>query len=141
MRHGIRILYNYDMASLDCVFYWCGDIPRDDMNPGLRTHKQSSLRVSVPMSMPEDMRDRMRELIDVHSDNLRKGHATALLHQVCAEADRSGKTLMIHVEPFGNEMTAEQLQKWYGKFGFVVVQDKPCLMARSVQESKIVRAH
>ncbi len=109
----------------------------DDMNPGLRAYRQASLRVAVPDGLPEDMRDDIREIVAVHSDAPRKGHATALLHQVCAEADHDRKTLLIHVQPFDDGMSAEQLRKWYARFGFIEVQTNPCLMARSPEKPRI----
>ena len=66
------------------------------MQPGLREHKQASLRVAIPEALPEHMRPRMRELISIQSGNPRKGHATALLYQVCQEADDACMTLIIH---------------------------------------------
>lgn len=111
------------------------------MTPGRRTHKAASCRVAVAMGLPEDMREQTREIVGVQSTNPRKGHATALMHTVCAEADREWMTLLIHVEPFSDGMTEEQLLRWYGRFGFVKIQDDPILMARSPQKSMILRAH
>ena len=112
-----------------------------NMTPGFRHYRQASLRVVIPQGLPVEMQDPVREIISVHSDAPRKGHATALLHQICAEADRHWLTLMIHVEPFDDgAMTGEQLRKWYSRFGFVEIQTEPCLMARSPQKSKIARA-
>ena len=110
------------------------------MTPGLRKHRQASLRVAIP-ALPEDMTPVTRELIDVKSDNQRKGHATALMHQVTLEADKQWMTLLIQVKPFADGMTVEQLKKWYGRFGFVEIQAEPCcLMARSPQRvTRIVR--
>lgn len=109
------------------------------MTPGLRQYKAASCRVAIAMGLPEDMRDQTREIVGVQSTNPRKGHATALLHTVTAEADREWMTLLIHVEPFDDGMTGEQLMKWYGRFGFVKIQDDPVLMARSPQPPLIAR--
>lgn len=114
------------------------------MTPGLREHRGASLRIAIAECMPEDMRVQMREIVGVKSTNPRKGHATALLHQVCAEADKWWITLFIKVERFDDGaggMDDEQLRKWYGRFDFIVVQDEPCLMARSPQRPKIMRVH
>lgn len=129
------------LAPVDCIFHRCNAIPRDDMTPGLRTHKQATLRVAVPSGLPPEYWEPVREIIGVYSGARRNGHATALMHQVCAEADRATITLMITVKPFADEMNGDQLKRWYGRFGFIEIQAEPCLMARSPQQSRIVRAH
>jgi len=112
------------------------------MTPGPRIHHSASLRVAIPESLPEEMRDDIREILAVATTNPRKGHATALMHQVMAEADFAWVTLMIHVKPFANGMTLEQLAKWYARFEFVEIQSEPVLlMARSPQKPRIVRVH
>ncbi|MFA7279597.1 MAG: GNAT family N-acetyltransferase [Sterolibacterium sp.] len=101
------------------------------MTPGLREHKQASLRLAVPTGLPEDMRSGIREVLDVASTNPRKGHATALMHEVCAEADKHGCVLLLTPRAFSEGMSTEQLSKWYARFGFEVVQTEPeTLMAR-----------
>lgn len=108
------------------------------MNEGLREHKSASLRVAVPEALPEHMRPHMRELVGVSSGNPRKGHATALMYQVCQEADDGLKTLILTVAPFGEGMTEEQLTKWYERFGFQIIQTEPALMmARQVIPNKL----
>ena len=110
------------------------------MDVGLREYKQSSLRVAIPTGLPEHMQPHMRELLSIQSGNPRKGHATGLMYQVCQEADDACKTLIIHVEPFDEGMTQEQLKKWYEKFGFVEIQTDPVLMmARQVQRNLILK--
>ena len=111
------------------------------MTPGLRTHKAASLRVAIAEGLPSEMWNVTREILDVHSTNPRKGHATALLHEVCVEADNWWMTLIVQVRPFDDGMTLEQLARWYSRFGFNVVQESPCLMARSPQPPKIERIH
>ena len=103
------------------------------MTPGLRKHKSATARIAVPMGLPEEMRDQIRELIDVHSENQRKGHASALLRNLCKEADADWLTLLVQVYAYDDGMSSEQLRKWYAKFGFVLVQEDPMLMARSPQ--------
>lgn len=101
------------------------------MTPGLRNHKSASLRVIDPVGLPVDMRDQVRELIDVRALNPRKGHASALMKNVCKEADIEWLTLLVRVKAFDDGLSDEQLQKFYGKFGFEKIQDEPCLMSRS----------
>lgn len=108
------------------------------MKLGRRFHKQASLRIAIAEALPEDMHAGTREVVSLESDNPRKGHATALLHQVCAEADIDGIVLLLMPKPFGDGMTEEQLEKWYGRFGFTTVQTVPAkLMAR---QPHVVRA-
>lgn len=109
------------------------------MEVGLRQYKQASLRVAIPTALPEHMQPHMRELLSVKSESQRKGEATALMHKVCQEADDARMTLLIHVVPFDEGLTLEQLQKFYTKFGFEVIQTEPALMmARRVQPNRII---
>ena len=117
------------------------------MEVGLRQHKDASLRVAVAEGIPEHMREHVREILSVQSTNPRKGHATALMHTVCAEADKWWYVLLVHVKPFDDGMSMEQLQHWYAKFGFVKIQDaaddgtSAVLMARNPQPPKIRLVH
>ena len=107
------------------------------MQPGLRQYKQASLRVAIPTALPEHMQPHMRELLSITSGSPRTGQATALMHQVCQEADTACMTLILAVAPFADGMTAEQLEKWYMRLGFVILQTGPLMMARPVQPNKI----
>lgn len=117
------------------------------MNIGLRTHKDASLRIALAEGIPEEMRERVREILSVQSSNPRKGHATALMHQTCAEADKWGYILLVQVRPFADGMTQEQLIRWYSRFKFVKIQDAAddgapaILMARPQQPPAIARIH
>lgn len=105
------------------------EIPLEEPMTGLRQHKSASCRLSVP-DEPE-IADRTRQISDVKAGNPRKGHATGLMHQVCDEADTANFLLILEARPFADGMDQEQLEKWYGKFGFwVVEQEGPRLMAR-----------
>lgn len=107
------------------------------MKVGVRFHKQASCRVVVATGLPQDMHEGTREVVNLMSDNPRKGHATFLMHQVCAEADVDGIVLILMPKPFGDGMTEEQLEKFYQKFGFTTIQPEPKLMAR---QPRLVRA-
>lgn len=109
------------------------------MTPGLRDYKQATLRVAIPECLPEEMREKTREIVSVHSANPRKGHATLLMHQVCAEADRSGMVLILMPAKFDEGMGDEKLQRWYAKFGFALIQETPPLMARQVQRLQVLQ--
>lgn len=80
------------------------------------------------------MRRTVREIVGLNSGNPRKGHATALMHQVCDEADDGRNVLMLMVaQPDGSELSNEKLVKWYGKFGFKPTKDEmasPVVMVR-----------
>lgn len=105
------------------------------MTPGPRRFKSASLRIAIPLGIEGDddadtanMREGIRELIDLQSGNPRKGHATSLLHNVCTEADVELKVLMLQVAAYDDGMGNEQLQKWYAKHGFDVIQESPVLL-------------
>jgi hypothetical protein len=114
------------------------------MKIGHRGFKGASCRVVVAEGLPEDMRSGTREIVSVTSSNPRKGHANGLMWQVCVEADVDGIVLILMPKPFGDStMTAEQLEKWYGRFGFVTIQTEPeKLMARqpSVRAARLAVA-
>jgi GNAT superfamily N-acetyltransferase len=87
------------------------------------------------MAIPARMRDRTREITKVHCEPeaQNQGHATALLHEVCREADRHGITLVLWPRPYGDDIALSQAQliEWYGRaFGFAQIQAEPPLMAR-----------
>lgn len=104
------------------------------MNPGPRTLGDASLTIGVCKALPPDMRPQTRELasllVPVHKR--REGQATALMHQVCEEADKAHVTLVLFVNPFEEpDLGKSQLAAWYAKrFGFIEIQAEPQLMAR-----------
>lgn len=108
------------------------------MNPGLRTHHSASLSVAVAKGLPVDMWEKTREIIDVNATARRRGHATALMWTVCAEADLAWLTLIVQPLVFDDGMAQDKLEKWYKKFGFDEIQKTPVvLMARSPQKPVI----
>lgn len=111
------------------------------MTPGPREHRSASVQVAIATALPDEMHDQTRELVSLRSTNPRKGHATALMHEVCAEADREWITLIVQPRKFDDGMDDEKLPGWYERFGFVVIQLNPMLMARSPQLPAIVRVH
>jgi N-acetylglutamate synthase-like GNAT family acetyltransferase len=105
------------------------------MKTGNRKEGSAELRIRQCSAFPPHMRERTRELcnLEVPADEQNKGAATALMHKVCHEADEAGMTLVVFVNPFGDNiaLSRTQLREWYAKrFGFQVIQDDPCLMAR-----------
>jgi hypothetical protein len=108
------------------------------MHPGKRAHKSASLRVAIAEGLPVGMWEGSRELISIHSTAQGHGEATALMWAVCGEADSASVVLIVQAQPFAPGLTLEQLRKWYGKFGFVPIQEKPCvLLAR--QPERVAR--
>lgn len=108
------------------------------MTPGLREHKQASLRVAVAECLPEDMRDLTREILSLACTNPRKGYATTLMWTVCHEADEARITLILQPKQFGDGMDDAKLERFYSRFGFVTIQKDPVLMARSPIAKRMV---
>lgn len=131
------------------------------MRPGRRELNQASLLVSMCESVPEHMREKVREITHVYcAPSARKQRlATALLNFVCQEADASGITLVLTVSPPGpaaivtlddgtclgvdsagdrwpDGPCAEELASWYAKFGFTPLNPSPfgLMMARQVSK-------
>lgn len=109
------------------------------MTPGIREHRSASLRVAESDVLPPEMTPFVREILSVRSTNPRKGHATALMYSVCAEADKWWITLLVQVRRFDDGMDDDKLRGWYGRFGFVEIQAEPVvLMVRSPEGPRIV---
>jgi len=105
----------------------------DGMKPGTRMHGPASLRLSFNTTIPAHMRGGLLELshLIVPEQHRRQGYASMLMQKVCAEADAAGKVLLIMPKPYDViGMDADQLQEWYGRFGFELIQLRPVLMAR-----------
>lgn len=104
------------------------------MKIGLRTHKGASCRVAICLGLPEHMREGTREIVSVRSTNPRKGHARALMHAICTEADEAGMVLIVQPGAFDEGMSTEQLERWYAGMGFVPLpkddESAPTVMAR-----------
>lgn len=108
---------------------------------GIRTHEGASVELVKPMSLPAHMRGRVREVFDLKSEEQRKGHASALMRKVCAEADSESRVLMLMVnKDDGNEA----LVKFYQRFGFRPTKDgyePPIVMLRPPEKRLIEVAH
>lgn len=105
------------------------------METGNRKLGPATCRIRQTVAVPAHMRDKVRELasLEVPASEQRKGLATALVHNVCAEADESGIVLLLWPKPWGESqaMTEQQLVDWYSRtFGFQQIQPEPLLMAR-----------
>ncbi len=77
----------------------------------------------------ESLRPYVREVLDVFvpPNERRKGYGAALMHEVVQSADQRGLGLFLEVKSTG-EMTDEQLEAFYAKFGFERFQNEPCVL-------------
>lgn len=110
------------------------------MPDGPRVYRSATLHIGRTTAVPEHMRDGMRELssLETPAEDQRKGYATALLHQVTAEADRAAMVLILLPDPHGIEQAT--LEAFYARFGFRKIQDAPVLMARQPVRSQVLAA-
>lgn len=99
------------------------------MKTGVRTLGPASLKLSYNQQVAPHLRGGLRELSHLESTDKQKGHATALMKQVCEEADKENIMLMLIVEPYG-EMDKSALQDWYSRLGFFILQENPTIMVR-----------
>ncbi len=67
--------------------------------------------------------------VNVPAQHRGKGHGSALLRQVCDDADHEQVPLTLSINSYG-EMTHEQLRDWYERYGFVEMGDEPGLFVR-----------
>lgn len=65
----------------------------------------------------------------------RLGYGTDVMNQICRSADLEEVTLCLEINPYG-EMTREQLETWYEKFGFIesANSDTPGLYVREPKD-------
>jgi GNAT superfamily N-acetyltransferase len=98
---------------------------------GTRTHGHASLKLAVPTALPDDLRGPVVELRSLHTrkDKRGQGEATALMADVCNEADKARRFLFLHVKPDG-PMGTEALANFYIRNGFHPIQAEPLLMLR-----------
>lgn len=71
---------------------------------------------------------------DLYSEIRRKGHATKLLRRIVLLADVLGLTLILEADAYGlgERLDNSELERFYEKFGFVIVDDgqKPSILER-----------
>lgn len=100
------------------------------MKLGINTNGPSSLKLSYMKAVVDGQLLEISDLATWPTER-NKGHATSLLKEVCQEADESQTLLVLVPNSFDtNALTTDQLEKWYEKFGFKRIQDKPVLMCR-----------
>jgi predicted GNAT family N-acyltransferase len=99
------------------------------MNLGIRRFEGASLVVAMSRiaGLSAAQRENLREIAKVHTVKEKRGQGDALwlMCKVCKEADLAEKVLVLKVEPFDDApMDAGQLEAFYEKLGFVVLQRK-----------------
>lgn len=102
------------------------------MYVGPRSLEGASLRIAVPVALPQPMRDQVRELIGMKSDT--PGSATRLMTRTVAEADDTRTPLFLHCNPDGGDVL--RLGRFYQRFGFAPIQAMPLLMLRMPNEAR-----
>lgn len=98
------------------------------MKHGTRTYGASSLMAGKSKALP----DHLSSIVEISAlytpEAMRgQGQATELLNRTCGEADKSRTVLMLMPDDL-------RLSKWYQKFGFVVIQADPIIMARQPRQ-------
>lgn len=96
------------------------------MKPGKRMLGPCSLRLGYTQIAPAHLRGGLLEISKLHTpeEERKQGHATRLLAQVCAEADKACKVLVLMAD-------SVPLSTFYSRFGFKVMQEHPIVMVRS----------
>lgn len=96
------------------------------MKVGARSLEGAALKVNLCAAVPPRLRRETREITDVFvpSADRNSGLGSALMHQVCDEADAGGITLLLTCR--------NDLRRWYARFGFMVLQDDIGLLVRMV---------
>lgn len=109
------------------------------MKPGERERLGATLRVGVSTVIPLSMRSKVREITHLHVPEADRGQqlGSKLMRQVCREADEAGITLIL--------TCPNSLRTWYGRLGFIVLQDDIGLLVRplghqSLELNKTTRA-
>lgn len=103
------------------------------------SNEHASAEVVRNASLPEELSG-VLEVVRVWTDpeHRGQGYASAVMNEVIRDADRTGTVLMLKPTPFGRVGVLD-LVGWYGRFGFIVIQNKPVLMARQPQDRVIAR--
>lgn len=95
------------------------------MEPRTFTLGPATCRVRRCNALSQHMVKHTRELCDLYvpPEERRKGHATALVRAVLKHTDAAGLSLLVR-PPIDS-------QEWFRRFGFMRIQEKPLLLARS----------
>lgn len=98
---------------------------------GKHSNAYASCRIAYPTTLPDEMQGPILELrsLKTRKDKRRKGFASALMTEVCIEADLHRRFLLLCVEP-EDDTPLEALANFYVKHGFQPIQAEPLLMLR-----------
>jgi ribosomal protein S18 acetylase RimI-like enzyme len=102
------------------------------MKLGPRSNDHAHLMLCTPTALPAHMQREVVELVGLRTDDDARGQGWAikLMQEVCAEMDKAGKHLFLHVDPpEGTDKV--RLTHFYRRFGFGAIQADPLLMTRS----------
>lgn len=99
------------------------------------TNEHASCTVHVNQELPKEMQKRVREVRSVTTtkEYRRQGYATELMKAVCEDADLENMVLILQPRSFDSTAGVgnAKLIEWYKRFGFVLTQKQPALMARA----------
>lgn len=101
------------------------------------SNEHSSAEVVINPDLPASLSG-VLEVVRVWTDPeaRKQGFATELIKSIIDDADIEGRVLILRPKTFGN-VGLENLAKWYERFGFSTIQNKPVqLMARMPQVYK-----
>lgn len=101
----------------------------DGMKPGTIEMDGARLDLSYPAIVPPELRNNVLEISNLLTESAvrRQNRASALMQEVCQQADQDRKWLIVLVGAYdqGGPST-EQLTDWYTrKFGFTALQTYP----------------
>lgn len=97
---------------------------------GTRSNAYASCKLGPPKALPDDIRGvvELRSLV-TRRDKRGKGFAGALLAEVCEEADKARRFLLLHVKP-EDDTDLDRLAAFYAHNGFFPIQAEPIVMLR-----------
>jgi GNAT superfamily N-acetyltransferase len=101
------------------------------MKPGTYTSGHASCKLRYSQAVPAHLRGRLLEVTKLHTPEQHrgKGHATKLIEKIARYADADRITLLLMPKPFGESaMSVSDLVRFYERFGFAELQDKPALL-------------
>ena len=100
------------------------------MEAGLVAMGHASLKLS-PLHGMEGKNVLNVSSVKTAPEHRHTGEATRLLNEICRRADMSQFLLVLTPARFdAGPLDDKELERWYAKFGFERIQDKPILMCR-----------
>lgn len=90
---------------------------------GKRKYESATCEVRYSLALPVELRQAIREVFNVKTaSGMRgKGHGSKLMEQICIEADKADKILILLPKD-------DKLEKWYNRFGFDIIQTEPAVI-------------